>query len=229
MLTFLFQFVSRHGGILYIFSYILFYFHFHKTRLLSFNNVNVCSEFAGHFTTFNILHFSLCVRPWIGDGAPSHGVFAAVIKITSKTTLHPGCGHDGKFSGYMVWLKTSCLDAWCWRIFLQIHKRRLGTLLRNLMSDELLCVFFLFCCFFFFFPHFLYLFRLSTHLFLALVFWTDHHWILHSESVWAPRACCWLLKHRYVALVHPAKSWGTAFWRVTPSPALFFSAVVLRS
>lgn len=165
MLTFLFQFVSRHGGILYIFSYILFYFHFHKTRLLSFNKVNVCSEFAGHFTTFNILHFSLCVRPWIGDGAPSHGVFAAVIKITSKTTLHPGCGHDGKFSGYMVWLKTSCLDAWCWRIFLQIHKRRLGTLLRNLMSDELLCVVFLFCCFFFFFSPISCIFFVFLHIF----------------------------------------------------------------
>lgn len=62
-----------------------FYFHSHETLLLSFSKVNIWSDLASRcLSAFNIPHFSLCLRPFMGASAPSSGDFATVMEMTLK-------------------------------------------------------------------------------------------------------------------------------------------------
>ena len=137
--------------------------------LLSFNKVNVCSDLRTHFTTCNI-PFSLCLRPLIGDCVPSSGDFATVIKITLKTwdlavvmkINSQAIQFDLKHPNLVLGLEG---------YFHRIYNGSYVILLRNLMSDEPFLPCFLF----------LYLFWLSARLFFALVFWTNHQWVLQRS------------------------------------------------
>lgn len=96
VLTFPFQFISWCCH-MYLAISTLFYSHFCTTMLFSFKKVKLYSDLARYFTTFNILHFSLCLRPVVWDYALSSWDCATVIKIMLKASLGPGWHHEDKF------------------------------------------------------------------------------------------------------------------------------------